>query len=223
MSTPSKSPSGGAGYLAAPTALAAPSPLPASPTNTIAQSPHGSPQHHTPAGHAPLSKSSSGSNKPTARKVGKYVLGKTLGQGSFGKVKFATDTETGRHVAIKMMDKAKIRANNMGEQIKKEISIMKMIKTDHVVQLLEVLASATTIYVVLELVTGGELFDKIVSEGNFEEAEARHYYQQLIDGIAHCHANNVCHRDLKPENLLLDVHGNLKISGQKSKHMQREA
>jgi serine/threonine protein kinase len=158
------------------------------------------------------SSSSSGSSKPTARKVGKYILGKTLGQGTFGKVKFATDTETGRSVAIKQMDKAKIRANNMGEQIKKEISIMKLIKHPSVIQLLEVLASATTIYIVLELVTGGELFDKIISEGNFSESEARHYYGQLIGGIAQCHSHSVCHRDLKPENLLLDADGNLKIS-----------
>lgn len=57
-----------------------------------------------------------------------------------------------------------------------------------------------------------QLFEKIISEGNFAESEARHYYQQLIGGIAQCHSLNVAHRDLKPENLLLDSEGNLKIS-----------
>lgn len=70
--------------------------------------------------NAPASCSSSSSK--SVRRVGKYQLGRTLGQGTFGKVKVGIDTETGRHVAIKMMDKAKIRASNMGEQIKKEVS-----------------------------------------------------------------------------------------------------
>ncbi len=113
-----------------------------------------------PIGGAPTSAGSNGTSAPapgkSLRKVGKYKLGKTLGQGTFGKVKAAIDTETGKHFAIKMMDKAKIRANNMGEQIKKEISIMKMIRHESVIQLIEVLASASTIFVVMELVTGGE-------------------------------------------------------------------
>lgn len=70
----------------------------------------------------------------------------------------------------------------------------------------------TQIFIVLELVTGGELFDKIVSEGRFNEEQARYYFRQLIEGVGYCHAQGVCHRDLKPENLLLDEHGNLKIS-----------
>ena len=129
--------------------------------------------------------------------MGKYILGKTLGQGTFGKVKFATDSETGRHVAIKMMDKAKIRANNMGEQIKKEISIMKLIKHPAVIQLIEVLASSSTIYIVLELVEGGELLEAVIESGHLSEDKARDYYQQLIEGVAHCHALGISHRDLK--------------------------
>jgi tRNA A-37 threonylcarbamoyl transferase component Bud32 len=165
-----------------------------------------------PATKSNSSSASSGQPSTKTRKVGKYALGKTLGQGTFGKVKFATDTETGKHYAIKMLDKAKIRANNMGEQIKKEISIMKLIKHPSVIQLIEVLASATTIYIVLELVTGGELFDKIIASGCFAEAEAREYFHQLVNGISACHSLGVAHRDLKPENLLLDEKGNLKIS-----------
>eukprot|EP00163_Fabomonas_tropica_P027261 TRINITY_DN5198_c0_g1_i2.p1 TRINITY_DN5198_c0_g1~~TRINITY_DN5198_c0_g1_i2.p1 ORF type:complete len:441 (+),score=126.73 TRINITY_DN5198_c0_g1_i2:148-1470(+) len=144
--------------------------------------------------------------------VGKYSIGKTLGEGTFGKVKFATNTQTGQNVAIKILDKRKIQKQNMGEQIKKEISIMKKMKMKHIVDLLEVLASQTKIFIVLELITGGELFDKIVSAGRFDEASARRYFQQLIAGVEYCHKLNICHRDLKPENLLLDNAGNLKIS-----------
>lgn len=146
------------------------------------------------------------------KKVGKYELNKTLGEGTFGKVKRALNTETQEWVAIKVLDKEKIHKQNMGTQVKKEISIMKMVRHVHVVSLKEVLASRTKIFIVLELVTGGELFDKIVAEGKFNETTARKYFQQLVAGTAYCHKQGVCHRDLKPENLLLDEHENLKIS-----------
>lgn len=68
------------------------------------------------------------------------------------------------------------------------------------------------IFIVLELIAGGELFDKIVAEGRFDEPTARFYFKQLIRGVKYCHNQGVCHRDLKPENLLLDGNGDLKIS-----------
>jgi len=128
------------------------------------------------------------------------------------RVKYASNTETGERVAIKILDKEKIMKQNMGEQIKKEISIMKVVKHHNVVGLKEVLASRTKIFIVLELITGGELFDKIVAQGRLDEASARSYFQQLISGVEYCHRQGVCHRDLKPENLLLDSEGTLKIS-----------
>lgn len=82
----------------------------------------------------------------------------------------------------------------------------------NVVNLREVLASKTHVYMVLELVTGGELFDRIATSGRMEESVARVYFQQLVDGVSYCHERGVCHRDLKPENLLLDASGRLKIS-----------
>ena len=146
------------------------------------------------------------------RRVGKYLLGKTLGQGTFGKVKQAVDTVTGQSYALKAMDKAMIIAQNMGDQIKKEIAIMKQLTHPNIVALVEVLSSPTTIYLVLELVTGGELFDAIMEEGSMSEDIARTYFSQLISGLEYCHARGVCHRDLKPENLLLDATKTLKIS-----------
>ena len=109
------------------------------------------------------------------------------------------DTETNQGVAIKILDKEKIQKQNMGNQIKKEISIMKMVKHKYVVEMIEVLASKTKIFIVLELVTGGELFDKIVQVGKLNEQQARFYFQQLVEGIEYCHKLGVCHRDLKPE------------------------
>uniref|UniRef100_A0A7I4AAL2 non-specific serine/threonine protein kinase n=1 Tax=Physcomitrium patens TaxID=3218 RepID=A0A7I4AAL2_PHYPA len=156
------------------------------------------------------------SNMPTTNvertRVGKYDLGKTLGEGTFAKVKVAKHIDTGHTVAIKILDKEKILRHKMVEQIKREISTMKLVKHPYVVQLLEVMASRTKIYIVLEYVTGGELFNKIAQQGRLSEDEARKYFQQLIDAVDYCHSRQVYHRDLKPENLLLDSKGNLKIS-----------
>eukprot|EP00252_Welwitschia_mirabilis_P021837 TRINITY_DN571_c0_g1_i1.p1 TRINITY_DN571_c0_g1~~TRINITY_DN571_c0_g1_i1.p1 ORF type:complete len:378 (-),score=95.30 TRINITY_DN571_c0_g1_i1:503-1636(-) len=89
---------------------------------------------------------------------------------------------------------------------------MKLIKHPNVIQLYEVMASKTKIYLVMEFVSGGELFDKIVNYGRLKEDEARRYFQQLINAVDYCHSRGVYHRDLKPENLLLDSYGNLKVS-----------
>lgn len=152
------------------------------------------------------------SKKMVVRKVGKYEVGRTIGEGTFAKVKFAQNTETGESVAMKILDRNTIIKHKMMEQIKREISIMKLVRHPYVVRLHEVLASRTKIYIILEYITGGELFDKIIHQGRLSEAESRRYFQQLIDGVGYCHSKGVYHRDLKPENLLLDSLGNLKIS-----------
>ena len=117
----------------------------------------------------------------------------------FCRVKYAVNTETNEAVAIKILDKDKIQTRNMGAQIKKEISIMKMISHHHVVSVKDVFATSAKIFIVLEFVGGGELFDKIANEGKLPEEKARFYFKQLVEGLEHCHNNGVCHRDLKPE------------------------
>ncbi|KAL5769009.1 hypothetical protein ACOSP7_015566 [Xanthoceras sorbifolium] len=150
--------------------------------------------------------------KKGTRKVGKYEVGRTIGEGTFAKVKFARNRETGESVAMKVMAKTTILKHKMADQIKREISVMKIVRHPNIVRLHEVLASRTKIYIIIEFVTGGELFDKIVHQGRLTENESRRYFQQLIDAVAHCHSKGVYHRDLKPENLLLDSYGNLKVS-----------
>ncbi|XP_057778562.1 CBL-interacting serine/threonine-protein kinase 9 [Salvia miltiorrhiza] len=161
---------------------------------------------------ASTSTSTSAASEGQRTRVGKYHLGRTLGQGSFAKVKFATHTQTGDRVAIKIIQRQQVLHHKMVEQIKREISTMKMIKHPNVVNLVEVMASKTKIYIVLEYVDGGELFDKIAKYGKLKENAARRYFQQLINAVDYCHSRGVYHRDLKPENLLLDSFGTLKVS-----------
>ncbi|XP_058750795.1 CBL-interacting serine/threonine-protein kinase 9 [Vicia villosa] len=149
---------------------------------------------------------------PRSTRVGKYQLGKTIGEGSFAKVKLAKNVENGEFVAIKILDRNHVLRHNMMDQLKREISAMKIINHPNVVKIFEVMASKTKIYIVLELVSGGELFDKIATNGRLKEDEARSYFQQLINAVDYCHSRGVYHRDLKPENLLLDTKGVLKVS-----------
>ncbi|KAK4418858.1 CBL-interacting protein kinase [Sesamum alatum] len=141
----------------------------------------------------------------------RYELGKLLGQGTFAKVYHARDIKTGTSVAIKIIDKEKIVKVGMMDQIKREISVMRLVSHPNIVQLYEVMASKAKIYFVMEYVRGGELFNK-VARGKMKEDAARKYFQQLISAVDFCHSRGVYHRDLKPENLLLDENGDLKIS-----------
>jgi len=148
-----------------------------------------------------------------AGRVGKYLLFEIIGEGAFGKVKLAVNEETGDQVAIKIMDKSSIKAKEMTMQVRREIAIMKALKHKNIVNMHEVLSSKTKLYIVMDLVSGGELFDKILDEGKLEENTARAYFQQMIDGVDYCHKKGICHRDLKPENLLIDEQtGELKIT-----------
>ncbi|MEW5301429.1 MAG: hypothetical protein WDW36_004289 [Sanguina aurantia] len=141
-----------------------------------------------------------------------YRLGKTLGIGSFGKVKVAEHVLTGHKVAIKILNRKKIQAMDMEEKVRREIKILRLFMHPHIIRLYEVIETPSDIYVVMEYVKTGELFDYIVEKGRLMEDEARHFFQQIVSGVEYCHRNMVVHRDLKPENLLLDSKMSLKIA-----------
>mmetsp|Transcript_11129 Transcript_11129/g.16398 ORF Transcript_11129/g.16398 Transcript_11129/m.16398 type:complete len:321 (+) Transcript_11129:186-1148(+) len=146
------------------------------------------------------------------KQIGEYEIGKTIGRGKYSKVKYAVYIKTGKPYAMKILNLKDVRREHMETQLRKEIAIMKMIKNEHVVQLKDVLQTDRHIYIAMELVTGGELFEKIVAEEKFEEAKSRRYFQQLVNAISHCHAQGIAHRDLKPENLLLGADDKIKIT-----------
>jgi serine/threonine protein kinase len=103
------------------------------------------------------------------------------------------------------MDKKEIREHDPSAQVRRAIYIMRSLSHKHIVRMYEVLTSNTKLYIVVELVTGGELFDRLERHGRVDETLARQYFQQLVDGVDFCHKSGVAHRDLKPENLLVDA------------------
>ena len=140
------------------------------------------------------------------------VTHNTLGIGSFCKVKLATHELTGIKVAIKILNRRKLKKQEMGDKFRTEIHILRMFQHPCIIRLYEVIDTPTDIFTVMEYVPGGELFDYIVSKGKLDEREARSIFQQLISGLEYCHVHMVVHRDLKPENLLLDSENKIKIA-----------
>mmetsp|Transcript_451 Transcript_451/g.1363 ORF Transcript_451/g.1363 Transcript_451/m.1363 type:complete len:759 (-) Transcript_451:516-2792(-) len=144
--------------------------------------------------------------------IGQYILGKNLGIGAFGKVKLATHAVTGHKVAVKILNKAKIKQLGMEEKVQREINILHLCTHPHIIRLYEVIDTPTDIFLVNEYVSGGELFDYIVSKGRLSADEARNFFHQIVSGVEYCHFQKIVHRDLKPENLLLDSNLNIKIA-----------
>ncbi|KAK6927626.1 NAF domain [Dillenia turbinata] len=138
-------------------------------------------------------------------------MGRLLGQGTFAKVYYGKQLNSGDSVAIKVINKDRVRKEGMMDQIQREISVMRLVRHPNVVEIKEVMATKTKIFVIMEYVKGGELFRK-VSKGRLKEDPARKYFQQIISAVDFCHSRGVFHRDLKPENILLDENENIKIS-----------
>ncbi|KAK7349105.1 hypothetical protein VNO77_06198 [Canavalia gladiata] len=143
--------------------------------------------------------------------LNKYETGRVLGQGNFAKVYHGRNLTSNESVAIKVIKKEKLKKERLVKQIKREVSVMKLVRHPHIVELKEVMATKEKIFLVMEYVKGGELFTK-VAKGKLSEDLARKYFQQLISAVDFCHSRGVTHRDLKPENLLLDENEDLKVS-----------
>mmetsp|Transcript_88888 Transcript_88888/g.252011 ORF Transcript_88888/g.252011 Transcript_88888/m.252011 type:complete len:494 (+) Transcript_88888:71-1552(+) len=127
-----------------------------------------------------------------------------LGEGSYGSVSKARNKETCAARAIKSIPKSKMK--NF-EQFKREISIMKLMDHPNIIKLYETFEDHRCLYLVMELCTGGELFDRIIEAGHFTEVQAAIVMQHIFRAINYMHEVHVCHRDLKPENFLLISQG----------------
>ena len=143
--------------------------------------------------------------------VGPYRLEKTLGKGQTGLVKQGIHCVTNKKVAVKIINREKL-SESVLQKVEREIAIMKLIEHPHVLGLYDVYENKKYLYLILEHVSGGELFDYLVKKGRLTPKEARRFFRQIISALDFCHSHSICHRDLKPENLLLDDKNNIKIA-----------
>jgi len=133
-----------------------------------------------------------------------YTIHKEIGRGTFSIVKEATQKATGEKYALKFIDKKFVDQEDL-VLLRREIDIMKKVSHKNVLSLKEIYESKDNITLVMELVTGGELFFKIVERGSYSEKDASNIIRQILDGVKYLHSLGICHRDLKPENLLVST------------------
>lgn len=182
------------------------------------------------------STTSNDSNTKIIKKcIGPWKLGKTLGQGATARVRFARHMYSGQEAAIKIVQKKNAQISQAGSLanleevestqtdsgdgvkrmplgIEREVAIMKLIQHPNIMKLYDIWENRTEIYLVLEFVDNGELFEHISKSGRLEEEEAVRYFRQMLSAIGYCHSFKICHRDLKPENILLTKEGEIKIA-----------
>ncbi|KAJ1549262.1 hypothetical protein HK405_006925 [Cladochytrium tenue] len=141
----------------------------------------------------------------------RYYISKSLGEGTYGKVKLAVDLETGDKIALKVISKTAVKQKDHIKRIKREVRIMRLVNHPHIAKLYDVLETDREIVLCLQYVDGGELFDFIVAHPKLPEKTARKLFRQILSAIDYCHSSSIIHRDLKPENVLLDNKQQVKL------------
>ncbi|XP_063439026.1 serine/threonine-protein kinase H1 homolog [Mytilus trossulus] len=131
------------------------------------------------------------------RVTAKYDIKALIGRGNFSKVVRVEHKNTKQPYAIKMIDRLEGK-----EVFESEVAVLRRVKHTYIIQLIEVFESKDKVYMVMELATGGELFDRIIAKGSFSERDATRVLKMVLEGVHYLHGLGITHRDLKPENLL---------------------
>ncbi|CAJ1056655.1 death-associated protein kinase 2 isoform X2 [Xyrichtys novacula] len=135
-----------------------------------------------------------------------YEMGEPLGSGQFAIVKRCKEKSTGVEYAAKFIKKRQSRASRRGvkrEEIEREVNILQQIQHPNIVALHDVFENRTDVVLILELVSGGELFDFLAQKESLSEEEATQFIKQILDGVQYLHSKRIIHFDLKPENIML--------------------
>ncbi|XP_017563845.1 death-associated protein kinase 2 isoform X1 [Pygocentrus nattereri] len=135
-----------------------------------------------------------------------YEIGEELGSGQFAIVKRCKEKSTGVEYAAKFIKKRQSRVSRRGvrrEEIEREVNILQQLQHPNIISLHDVYENRTDVVLILELVSGGELFDFLAQKESLSEEEATEFLKQILDGVRHLHSKSIAHFDLKPENIML--------------------
>jgi calcium/calmodulin-dependent protein kinase I len=148
----------------------------------------------------PFFGSKSSKKKDLSKITHKYDLKEVLGTGAFSEVCLAVNKETGKKFAVKCIDKKSLKGKE--DSLENEIAVLKRADHPNIVKMCEMFEDKNYLYLVMDLVTGGELFDRIVERGSYTEKDASECVKQILIAVDYLHDLGIVHRDLKPENLL---------------------
>ena len=149
--------------------------------------------------------------KRKQEKYGDYIIRRTIGKGTFSKVKLGINVKTNKKVAIKILEKSKILEKEDLERILREMEMLKKFNHPNVIETYEISETPKAYLIIMEYCEGGELFNYIVKKENLSEEESSFFFYQILNGLEYIHSKGIIHRDLKPENLLLTKNNKLKI------------
>uniref|UniRef100_A0A8P4GS79 Doublecortin like kinase 2 n=1 Tax=Dicentrarchus labrax TaxID=13489 RepID=A0A8P4GS79_DICLA len=133
----------------------------------------------------------------------KYNVGKVIGDGNFAVVKECVERSTGKEFALKIINKAKCSGKE--HLIENEVAVLRKVKHPNIIMLIEEVDTSSELYLVMELVKGGDLFDAITSSAKYTERDATVMVYNLAGALKYLHSLNIVHRDIKPENLLVYI------------------
>ncbi|KAJ2960894.1 hypothetical protein NQ176_g11029 [Zarea fungicola] len=146
-------------------------------------------------------------------KFGDFILGNTIGEGEFGKVKLGWKQDSSVQVAIKLIKRDTVGGNpSRLAKIRREVTILRGLHHPNIVRLFDMVETDRYIGIILEYASGGELFDYILNHRYLKDGSARRLFAQLVSGVGYLHKKGIVHRDLKLENLLLDSNRNIIIT-----------
>ena len=143
--------------------------------------------------------------------IDEYLIKETIGKGTFSTVKLGEHIKTKQKVAIKILNKEKIKAKEDLVRIKREIKILQMMDHPNIIKTYKIIENEKNYFIIMEYCQGGELFNYIVDKEKLDENEASMFFYQLINALEYIHSLGIAHRDLKPENLLLIENKIIKI------------
>lgn len=144
------------------------------------------------------------------KRVGMYRLQGEVGRGNFSYVKMAIHELTKERVAIKVLDKAKLTAKAR-RMLVREIASMECVHHPNIIRLYEVVETYSKLHLVVEFANGGELFNKLTTEGKLSEPSAKAIFIQIVSAVKHLHERNIIHRDIKAENVFCGPRGIVKL------------
>ena len=150
-------------------------------------------------------------NEEKEVKIGKYLIKKTLGKGTFGKVKLGIYLPNKKKVAIKILEKKRLKEEDDIIRLSREFEMLTQFNHPNVISVSEIFENKDSYFTVMDYCEGGELFNYIVANGSLSEEKSAFFFYQLINGLEYIHSLGIVHRDLKPENLLLTKDHILKI------------